>query len=149
MIDDVFMNRDNILKMEAGPEMDLLVAPLVGWDHSHDYNECEDDWYTYCRNCGDEPRFSERENDCEVPPRYSTNIASAWEIVDKLKQSGFLVIRLSTGDILGNQWQFHCSDKWREVTHDGDKDYFANAATAPLAICRAALLILEDKDELQ
>src|SRR3990167_9431502 len=80
-----YMDRDDILKMEAGPEMDLLVAPLVGWDNSHDYNECEDGWYTYCRNCGDEPRFSERENDCEVPPRYSTDIDAAWMVIEKLQ----------------------------------------------------------------
>ena len=139
------MDRDYILNMEAGPEMDLLVAPLVGWNQSHDYNECEDGWYTYCRNCGDEPRFSERENDCEVPPRYSTNIVAAWEVIEKLKQLGFLIIRLATGDILGNHWQFQCADKWREISRDGDKDYFANAPTAPLAICQAALLaMLED-----
>ena len=126
------MNRDDILKMEAGPEMDLLVAPLVGWDNSHDYNECEDDWYTYCRNCGDEPRFSERENDCEVPPRYSTDIDAAWMVIEYMGNTygwkpynGVVIMRENK-----NWYVEFPRPNWED----------AEAATAPLAICKAALL---------
>src|SRR3990167_5438501 len=137
MVEGVFMNRDDILKMEAGPEMDLLVAPLVDWDHSHNYNECEDDFYTYCRNCGDEPRFSERENDCEVPPRYSTNIAAAWLVMEKLRSSSHAPISIQI-DAYKNVYT-----SW--IDFDGLSTKWATSATAPLAICRTALLaMLED-----
>ena len=70
----------------------------------------------------------------------STDIAAAWEVVEKLKALGFSILRLSTGDILGDWWQFHCADAYREITRKGDKDFFANAETPALAVCRTALL---------
>ena len=79
------------------------------------------------------------------PPPYSTDIAAAWLVVEKMQELGYPVLRLSSGDSLGDKWQFHCSDAWRQVSHEEDKDFFANADTAPLAICRAALKALDRK----
>ena len=145
------MNRDDILNKEAGPEMNALVAEYVmgqtDFDHPGFFwnegttEDGKDGWDGFnCPRCG-----APKGDTGKCVKHYSTDISAAWEVIEKLKQLGFLIIRLATGDILGNFWQFQCADKWREISRDGDKDYFANAPTAPLAICQAALLaMLED-----
>ena len=76
----ITMDTIDIDKLE-GEELDLLVAvEIMEWDHSHEIEECEDGWYSYCRNCGHEPRFSKIEKDCGTPPNYSGNIAAAWMV---------------------------------------------------------------------
>ena len=71
--------------------------------------------------------------------KFSTDIAAAWQVVEKLRES-LPVIRLSSGDIMGVLWQFHVADRYRDRSFYGDRDYFANAETPALAICRTALL---------
>lgn len=68
-------------------------------------------------------------------PRYSTNISAAWEVRCKLVACGFDVTVGSHGG-LGNVTDDTC-----EITGDEDADerWAAGAATAPLAICLAAL----------
>ena len=58
-------------------------------------------------------------------PKYSTNIAHAWEVVEKMKSLGHALFQLQ-------QW----SDGW-VATFDHRKPGCAD--TAPLAICTAAL----------
>ena len=65
-------------------------------------------------------------------PSYSTDIALAWEVVEFLRARFGSHIRLDTAD--HGEWL--C-----EVWDDPEDNYIgsATAATAPLAICRAAL----------
>lgn len=78
------------------------------------------------------------------PPAYSTDIAAAWEVLDKAfdvvpgMESGFPAV-------------LHWRNDWRVAmldgncvpmkTTDGGKLIVAIASTAPLAICRAALKV--------
>lgn len=59
----------------------------------------------------------------EVPP-YSTDIAAAWGVVEKLRERGF---------------GFSLNDGWIAWFLAGRSDWHADAETAPHAICLAAL----------
>ena len=62
------------------------------------------------------------------PKDYSTNINVAWEIVDKIKQEDQYYFKLENGDL--KDYECHFSS------------YSAEADTAPMAICLAALKII-------
>ena len=131
-------------------ELDAKVATEVrGWRWPED--RCEWCGWTY-----DEDGIGCLPNDCSqrpMPkvkqstdyPHYSTDIAAAMLVVEKLREMGYTTLRLSTGGNLGDRWQCHCADKWRQISREGDKDYFANADTLPLAICLAALKAVEEE----
>lgn len=77
--------------------------------------------------------------DCQQIPFYSTDIGAAWEVIDvlwKLRSARIIVVRLAY-------------DRYRvEVggRQTADKKWVADVAeadTAPLAICRAALLAVK------
>ena len=112
------MTRDEILNMPAGPDMDLLVADKLALLPREVINargfEKQGEWMV------------------GVLPSYSTNISAAWTVVEKLR----LMIRPS---ILAGKWvvmrfeRVYLSGKW-----EGDGE--VTAETAPLAVCRAALI---------
>ena len=58
-------------------------------------------------------------------PHYSTDISAAWEVVEKV---GLL-----------NEYLLGCWDDGIWVVSDVDGNWYADAVTAPLAICLAAL----------
>jgi len=124
------MTRDEILNMEAGREMDALVVEKIMGEPYPD-RFAHPKWWGLRYDMGHE---------VWEPMLFSTNIKMAWEVVETLKALGFSVLRLSTGDILGDWWQFHCADAYREIVFEDSRDYFANAETPALAVCRAALL---------
>lgn len=108
--------------MEAGRELDALVAEKVmGFTVT--------DWPTgkELPLAGAMAFLSESQKD--RIPHYSTNIAAAWQVVEKLDLS---VIRLNNGRwSAGEAYAFENSyAEFRTTTH---------ADTAPLAICLAAL----------
>ncbi len=93
----------DIDKLEAGPELDALVAEKV---------------------MGMEP------DGPWAPPKYSTDIAAAWEVLMVLVGR----IPEPIGIIIDKQGQFFVV-KGEQC----DLEDVASASTAPLAICRAAL----------
>ena len=112
----------DIDKLEAGPELDALVAEKVmGW-----------------RMIRNDPLLSHtgwidgdgRKRTRYDPPPYSTDIAAAWEVLEK-----FPWFRIDNrGDYEGNQaFMVELSDDAKNLS---GKMW---APTAPLAICRAAL----------
>lgn len=112
------MTRDEILAMPAGRDMDALVGEYVfGWEKGT--------FPVY------EPMKS-KHGDYMVRPisNYSTDISAAWDVVEKLKESS-LWLDLNTSP---------------DGCQVGFADYFVFADTAPLAICRAALLAVADID---
>lgn len=128
------MKTDYIYKIPAGKELDGLIADRVMyWNQNHEINECEDKWYSYCNICGYEPRFEKIiPGSCKGYPRYSVDISSAWEVVEKMGPSYELKsIHHSSGTV-------HRATFWR-----GMMGFSVEAETAPLAICRAALLAIE------
>ena len=123
------MTRDEILSMEAGREMDALIAEKVmGWIlHPHKTH-----WMIYE---GDQTKT--------MRPKYrnygdffpSTNIAAAWEVALWLREYW------GQFDLLaGLEW--HC---WHDLEHTKPEDKWGMGDTAPLAICRAALLTTLDE----
>lgn len=146
------MTRDEILNMPAGRDIDELVAEKVmGWDHNHKINECEDRWYSYCEYCGYSPRFEEvRPGECDTPPRYSMYIDYAWEVVKKLKSQGWSCsivwdnLNEAPDDIVKYEWHvgfdFYTDDIADFKYSDADSD------SVELAICQAALMaVMEAK----
>lgn len=133
------MTRDEILNMPAGEEIDALIAEHVFGDKkptqaldanhvmlsmigvTHPYTSAGGSWtgVAYWEE-GDIPRW--------VAKNYSTDIAAAWEVVDKLY--GITLVR--------HKVFWHCIfDKSTEGERDED---YMQGDTVPLAICRAALL---------
>lgn len=119
---------EEIDKMPAGREMDAAIAEKVmGFrvmrDEQHGHILCNDP--------------DQIEIGGHVKP-YSTDIGSAWKVVEKMKP-----FRL---------WLIDLEDYWQasSLNPDDGNGLKANAETAPLAICRAALKTIErrltDKD---
>lgn len=101
--------------LPAGPELDRLIAEKVmGWEH---------DGLGYSIDCGKDYRH---------PFNPSINIAHAWEVVEKLD----IVDHEFT--LLNSEGIWECG--WRHYRLGFDSDWErSDSATAPLAICRAAL----------
>jgi len=130
--------REQILNEPAGRQMDEWVAEYVmGWELSPPLGHDPTTKITYM--VGEPPDIAFVE--IFMP---SKKMESAWDVVEKLKELGFSIIRLSTGDMMGDLWQCHIADAYREIANPGDKDYYANAETPSLAICKAALLAVID-----
>ena len=103
------MDVQDIDKMPAGREMDGQVHALI-------FNKAvptDHDWM--------------HDTFCDCVPRYSTDIAAAWEVIDKLDE-----LFAAWFDILGPRgWLVNC--------HCSYGTYSGEAKTIQLAICRAAL----------
>lgn len=120
------MNYD---ELEAGPELDRLVAERV---MGHDVF-----------SIGGEGLQEARGTETRNLARYSTDIAAAWEVVDHLwlsiSKTGYGIYRFSINrhDDKAEGWSamFAMDPQGDVSTHSQ-----GHAPTAPLAICRAALL---------
>ena len=142
--------------MVAGRELDALVAEKVmgedvsTWD-AHKWGPCAyvNDFYPegskYCSHC-DRVWYNgspEPPVPCEARwiSTYSTSIAAAWEVVEKLKADGLMVDLLTVGDVKDPSWCVTVEDL---VDEDG-MWFSTHESEAPLAICLAALKAVEDK----
>jgi len=112
------MTVEEIDKMEAGHELDALVAERV---MGHRYSGGVTSW---CREDG-----KLVQPDGGLPP-YSTDISAAWEVVERLRKDW--AIRIGSSDLIGNGWGVRM---WSTYVPGPAVD----AATAPLAISRCAL----------
>ena len=141
---------DNVDKMEAGRELDALVAekvmgwkwpddrcPICGWKYEVSVDKgCVPD------NCSLRPAPEIRE--CDKYGAYSTDIAAAWKVVEKLVNSGWCVGLLFDDN---GHWALATDGTQNVPLGDGPEDiattFFIEKElwcdTAPLAICRAAL----------
>ena len=111
------MNRDKILSMEAGRELDALIAEKVlgyRWNRQHlAYQKSPVEWVFNL-------------------PGYSTNISAAWKVVMAFDSKG-LVVSL---DNEGEGWNCCIGDR-----------YIEGQESPELAICRAALLAVMIKED--
>jgi hypothetical protein len=132
------MNPTEIDKMEAGPELDALVAKKVmGWKL--------EPYTAYCGGTPEQARqeaikqgwyYWEDENGDEIPGQlednsFSTDIAAAWKVVELLNKKfktfvEFIGVNIPVMD-------------WRVVLFSDSSPVVSLGRTAPLAICRAAL----------
>lgn len=121
------MTRDEILAMPAGMEMNALVAEKVmGW-HEHNGMWLDLDNRIWANPPGWSP---------------STNIATAWEVVQKhpyyfaLYRTNETDWRLALFGTVHWECRFYAPEK-----------FDAKADTAPLAICRAALIVVLEREK--
>mgnify|MGYP001561309207 CR=1 FL=1 len=112
----------NIDTMQAGPEMDALVATKVmGW--SRDSWAETEGWEAGVRFTG---HWKEAPTALQFAFRPSTNIAHAFEVMEKV--GGMTLTQY------GDRWA--CAAEREPMLEMMDMRY---GETAPLAICRAAL----------
>jgi hypothetical protein len=125
-------------ELEAGPELDALIeADVMG--HAGPF--CPHIKATFADTPRFDSRYTHAVEDCGLPsvPPYSTDIAAAWQVVEKLKAK-----YPQRNDPIDDETFriFYEGTAWPEepwVAGFGDSDNACSAATAPLAICRAAL----------
>jgi hypothetical protein len=148
------MNRDDILKMEAGREMDALIAEnLFGWQYSEKWGQLipagqpDEVWSEY--RWSEEDRTFARYPDGMLPgvsyrgdkptiENYSTDMKAAWEVVERMQ---------ANRNVLSLTYLVDTNQKmvWQAEFRLGS--FVAWADTAPLAICRASLLaVMEPKE---
>lgn len=110
--------------MNAGPELDALIASKVmGWTTQKAKSDgMEFDQWLEPASVGFVVQYR--------PPNYSTDIAAAWEVVEKL-QARFLRVDVSAINSDGFTVKIWVSEYADHIYAMGD--------TAPLAICLAAL----------
>ena len=127
--------------MKAGRELDALIAEKVmGFclhtlGGTHDLTHAESE----CRRCEkmipDEEFFKHK----DWSP--STRIADAWLVVEKLeKHDDVVLFSITRKSEITDELQWFA--KFRKVLGN-QHDYIVRAATAPLAICLAALKAVE------
>ena len=134
--------------MKAGRELDALIAEKVmGWKY-HDWKTSTAFEYTkYCFICGCTKRLHAPvaiDDFCgtkETPPHYSTQIADAWLVVEKLLEMGAW-FSLSKNH---HNFTWDCRGIINE-RKDDEVRFIDHADTAPLAICLAALKTKENDD---
>ena len=114
--------------MEAGREMDALVAERVmGWRHPDTSGHNADqmlppDWVAW--------------NDIRSVPPFSTDIAAAWQVLEKFLPHVRVECHKDSDYTDGTGWH---ADIWADSGHGCSE----GASTAPVAICRAALKAVE------
>jgi hypothetical protein len=120
--------------MKAGRELDARIAEIMGWKFiKPTHGTC-----CTCQNCG-------RDQDiCSDSCHYSTDIAAAWEIVEKLKKQ--LDVRFEISILAMTDDKYGCEIENRFYKGEPDEWWSGWVATAPLAICLAVLAAKKDKE---
>lgn len=134
----------NIDKAEAGHEMDVLVAEKVlGWNQIQYYDD---------RLLGLPPEAMVMWGDDVIPHllpvlSYSSDIAAAWQIVEKLANEGYIT---SVGWGPGCDGRCYASiqiildrNLAADLVLNNPREMDGRGETVPLAICRAALKLRE------
>lgn len=141
----------NIDELKPGRELDALVAERVMHrSKKHMIIECNDPYYTHCRICHkDNSEWSLEATECEENPPYSTNIADAWEVVEKLYSMGigYCVERTQTADQPTVYFMPKQPSQKSLIQFVEDmKRWSSLGETLPHAICLGALKILETQE---
>lgn len=136
------MTSTDVRGEEAGRELDAEIAEKVmGCNvfRSRGNEEIPADVFCHCD--GTAHMYSWFDRDCSITPPmlafYSTDIAAAWLVVEKAIDRG-LDVRVEA-DWTAADVAYHCHIY---DSRSGDIEADAWEATAPLAICRAALLAM-------
>lgn len=112
----------------AGRELDALIAKSVVGDHYYD---------PPCLVGYREFRWKHRDELMEDPPYYSTDIASAYEVVEALREKGWM---LTLTDIPGeSSVRAMATFGLTPLLSPAYREHVAVAETPSLAICLAAV----------
>ncbi len=129
--------------MNAGRELDALIAEKVmglcvhEWEYTT-LDEFMDDWMAKCDKCNIETSGGSREM-CPASGHtqpYSTDIAAAWTVVEKLRCAWDFSLQVFAEEGGTGACFTVMGETFRS---DGSHMFSAEADTAPLAICLAAL----------
>ena len=146
------MTRDEIMSMEAGPEMDRMIAEFMNAEPEITPIVSNDGGQSACAVASrsgpweskrDLQLWLEEQNHRGLLvgyriehwhryPDYSTSISDAWEVWEKLPMDsqGLLIARCSVAN----------ADEYQAAIHVQGDAVWVSGDTAPLAICRAALI---------
>ncbi len=108
------MTVEDIKEMPGGREMDALIAEKV---LGRPFRKPTHGHCCTCQNCGED------HDACGGYCYYSNDITSAWQVVEKMP--GLALHHIPD------------ADRWNAYFHGG----MSGGNTAPLAICRAALIV--------
>ena len=143
------MSEDEILAMGAGRGIDALIAEKVmGWRAGDEKNTISDEpeiWHITDDdgNCWRGEPFKVYDGYDHMFYHWSpsTDISTAWQVMEHIEAEGIARLELTR---LG--WPV--PGVWRATlfTTAISAGYTANAPTAPLAICRAALLAVMEAE---
>ena len=124
------MTKDEVLNVEAGREMDALVAERVmGWSRSR--------WAPIDSLLPPKDDKKRIEGHTYYVPLFSTDIAAAWEVVEEMNKTYHW--RISSPFIPGEPY-FAGLTPHGVTGWNGCPDYEMPGDIVSLAICRAALL---------
>jgi hypothetical protein len=128
------MPRDEVLGLKPGRELDALIAEKVmGFRCVVDKGNGNVSWIAYgVYGETHTPPMAWKKWNYKVPP-YSTDIAAAWEVVEKMSEQWPQYQLAKIEDGWSVMWGFD-GYGWPEAT----------GKTAPEAICKAALLAVMD-----
>lgn len=119
------LSREEILAMPAGRELDALVAEKVmGLDIVSNGLKYEPRYYL--------PEYERTYH--RAVPVYSTDISAAWEVAEKF---GEMSVRKYQTMSLGYRWVCRI--------YVNEEDVIANGLTAPEAICKSALIAVNER----
>lgn len=134
------MTKDEILNMEAGEQIDTLIAEKVmGWHRVHD-EKWRDQWHDsggrYQHPISRYDGYEDQEDFHTICWHPSESILWTWELIEKMPDN--LELKLE---------QVKLSDSWVAGFYTPDDVvYQASANSAELAICRAALLTVLERE---
>lgn len=129
--------------LEAGRELDALVAEYVfGWTDLKDSRHWKGPGLECWRPTGPPGKIGTHPGGfvCEVP-HYSTMLVPAWEIVEKYKER----MQCMAWEPHESEWSVTI---WVDLPNDkleGGYWTSGNAASFPLAVCRAALKAVTER----
>ncbi len=136
---------EKISSMPAGPEMDALIAEFMGQELARPLGE---NWVTHemamdACDMSLEGQSMGIEWEQIQPYPYSTDITAVWQVVEKFAHKASNKLSQKQGF---SYWQLNAYPDSGWACRLGSVS--ANADTAPLAICRTALLIwMEEKEK--
>lgn len=124
--------------MKPGRELDALVAEKVmGWNRDHEKRKLS---YYY----GDDLYAQDlitKLTDVEIPS-YSTDIAAAWEVVERFQEEHGLLMFLRANPNGTYEISLECNGVCRDDWKDAACEFYGSSSgldSAPHAICLAAL----------
>lgn len=121
--------------LKAGRELDALIAEKVmGWALVSNQKANKAGWWGLAPGSSLMPL-----------PYYSLSISDAWEVVEKLEEKG---ITMDMGQVWnGGEWMWAIQfQKIHLMTGQVDHYRQEYANTAPLAICLAALKVMDERE---
>lgn len=140
-MNEIEQRNKKIDNLEAGPELDALVAEKVmGCNLIPHTNEK----FGMTCGCRDKQHRHYEESLDDLLNAYSTDIAAAWKVVEKLQKEALIIVV----DISDADPPIECCVETRGYSENNGARWVASAATAPLAICRASLKTVQNEKAL-